>query len=218
MVGLKALFLRGPAAAEFLVGEHGLADVDAPVVDEVHGPDLGSGGPQNTGDAFSEGVVPEVAEMERFVRVRARKFHHDFLARQGRAPAVSFPLRVEARAGVGDEGRPGEKDVEVGTGRRDGSGLGGPGVLFEQSLQLRTDFRRSGTEKFGEIEERDREIPEVGPRRCLDDDIFLFHEISGQSFFLSEPNEAGEEEVFPEILVILHDVSFSFQTGRPSSR
>jgi hypothetical protein len=70
-VALDARALGSRPAAEHPVGQHRLADVHAPVVDEVHLPQLGSRLPEDPRKALSDRVVPEMADVEGLVRIRA---------------------------------------------------------------------------------------------------------------------------------------------------
>ena len=93
VVALHAKAFRGVAVllVEELVGEHGLADVDSAVVDEVHLEDFSSGLLEDSRHGFAEGVVAQVSEMERLVRVRGGEFNHHF-------PAVQESLSVGAES------------------------------------------------------------------------------------------------------------------------
>ena len=84
---------RGVGAAEQPVGEHGLADVHAAVVDQVHLAHGAARRGENPREAFADGVVAQVPEVQRLVRVRAGELQHHPAPAQGRAAAVRGPLR-----------------------------------------------------------------------------------------------------------------------------
>jgi hypothetical protein len=52
----------------------------AAIIDDVYLENLGTAKFKNARKAFAERVVSEMAEMKRFVRVRARELNHDALA------------------------------------------------------------------------------------------------------------------------------------------
>ena len=83
VVALDAGGFRGLALELLLPGQHGLADVDAAVVDDRGLDDLVAAGLQQAGHAVTEEVVADMAEVEGLVRVRGGELHHDALAGGG---------------------------------------------------------------------------------------------------------------------------------------
>ena len=76
---LVALFTgrcRRLTMSQFLPSHHGLADVDAAVVDDLDFLDVVAGGLEDAGHAVAQEVVPEVAQVQRFVGVGRAVFHH----------------------------------------------------------------------------------------------------------------------------------------------
>ena len=72
--------LRCFSIAEHLPGIHRLAYMDSPVIDQIHLHHFVAVGFQEFGYGPSQEVVPDVSQMERFVGIRRRKFHHNSLA------------------------------------------------------------------------------------------------------------------------------------------
>ena len=77
MIAFDSRFFRRVAVAEPLVGKHGFADVDSPVVNQVDGDHVVPDPCQEFADGHPESIVADVSEMLGLVRIRGGIFHHD---------------------------------------------------------------------------------------------------------------------------------------------
>ena len=82
MVTLDSRGLRSLTVSELLVGEHGLADMDSPVVDQVDLHDLGTACLEDLAHALADAVVSHVPQVQRLVGVGAAELDHDLLLTQ----------------------------------------------------------------------------------------------------------------------------------------
>ena len=205
VVALQARALRRIGAAEHPVGEHGLADVYAAVVDEIHLADGAARRGENTGKAFADGVVAEVPEVQGLVRVRAGELQHHPAPVQRRAAPVRGALRGYFREDVGDHRGRGKAHVHVGAFRRGRTCFRRAGDTGHALCHLGGDHRGALAEDLCEREHGKRNVPHLGTRRRL------HHEQAGVDpcrprlrgvFF-----ERLGDDPAPLVLVFLHSVT-----------
>ncbi len=71
--------LRGGAIGKFLPGDHALADMNTPVVYNTTLDDLVTAYFQDLCHTPAQKIIPQVAQVQRFVGVGRGVFHHHFL-------------------------------------------------------------------------------------------------------------------------------------------
>ena len=110
VVALDPGLFRRDAVSGQLVGEHGFADVDAAVVDEVDRHHVVSGARHHAGERHADAVVADVAEVLRLVRVRRRELDEDSAAGSFRERHVGEE-RLHVRNGIAEQRGGFEHDV-----------------------------------------------------------------------------------------------------------
>ena len=214
MVALDALGLGSRLSTEHLVGEHGLADVHAAVVDEVHAPQGGSGFSEDPAEARADRVVAQVAQVQRLVRVGAGELQHDPRPREVGALTVRRALPVHFPQDVLDHRCLGEADVHVRAFRLRGPHGLGSGRRLDAPGHLRRYRRRGLPEGAREGEQGAGDVAHFGPGRGLEHDCRRID--ARHSRFCRVAFDSRGHDLSPLVSVFLHDCGGHLTRGQGS--
>ena len=171
MVGLLAQLDRISPVAPALPGQHRLADVDTPVIEQADLLDLGSSGRQQAAGRLAQGVVAQVTEVQGLVGVGAGEFDDDALALLAGGIAVIPALGGHGPQYLAADGRPVEAKQALADAQA-GLQAGQEIVMFrgaglEHQGQGRRHLGRSLAQALGERKQGKGQVTQFGFGRAF---------------------------------------------------